>query len=141
MRTVFPANCSSGKSLSATQSRLPGNEFASYKSTRSFQKLISFKKFANSTKSKFFCSVQISLNTFCRIFTIDDILQQIIDSQYIMIQPSNRTHEVPRPRIIAKVIHSGKNLFCNVGHICNLVQEFNGLVSKRVNQKIGPFYF
>ena len=29
-----------------------------------------------------------------------------------------------------KVIHSGKNLFCYVALICNLVQEFNGLVSK-----------
>jgi hypothetical protein len=29
-----------------------------------------------------------------------------------------------------KVIHTGKNLFCNVALICNLVQEFNGLVSK-----------
>lgn len=25
--------------------------------------------------------------------------------------------------------------------ICNLVQEFNGLVSKRVGRKISPFYF
>jgi len=43
--------------------------------------------------------------------------------------------------MIAKVIHSSKNLFCNVGHICNLVQEFNGLVSKRVDRKVSPFYF
>ena len=42
---------------------------------------------------------------------------------------------------IARVIHSGKNLFCNVGHICNLVQEFNGLVSKRVDRKISPFCY
>ena len=34
----------------------------------------------------------------------------------------------------------GKKLFCKVAHICNLVQEFNGLVSKGVNRKIGPFY-
>jgi len=27
-----------------------------------------------------------------------------------------------------------------VGHLCNLATEFNGLVSKRVNRKIGPFY-
>lgn len=40
-----------------------------------------------------------------------------------------------------KVIHSNKKLFCKVMQNCNLVQEFNGLVSKRVNQKIGPFYF
>jgi len=40
-----------------------------------------------------------------------------------------------------KVIHSGKNLFCYVAHICNLVQEFNGLVSKRVDREISPFYF
>ena len=37
-------------------------------------------------------------------------------------------------------MHSTKNLFCNVTQICNLVQEFNGLVSKGVNRKIGPFY-
>jgi hypothetical protein len=29
-----------------------------------------------------------------------------------------------------KVIHTVKNLFCYVALICNLVQEFNGLVSK-----------
>ena len=29
-----------------------------------------------------------------------------------------------------KVIHTEKNLFCYVALICNLVQEFNGLVSK-----------
>ena len=29
-----------------------------------------------------------------------------------------------------KVIHTQKNLFCYVALICNLVQEFNGLVSK-----------
>jgi len=40
-----------------------------------------------------------------------------------------------------KVIHRSKNLFCYVAHICNLVQEFNGLVSKRVDRKISPFYF
>jgi hypothetical protein len=28
-----------------------------------------------------------------------------------------------------------------VGQICNLVSEFNGLVSKRVDRKISPFYF
>jgi hypothetical protein len=39
----------------------------------------------------------------------------------------------------AKVIHRGKNLFCYVAHICNLVQEFNGLVSKRVDRKDQPF--
>jgi hypothetical protein len=40
-----------------------------------------------------------------------------------------------------KVIHSLKKLFCYVAHICNLVQEFNGLVSKRVDHQISPFYF
>ncbi|HEV2479614.1 MAG TPA: hypothetical protein VGS79_08110 [Puia sp.] len=33
-------------------------------------------------------------------------------------------------RMASKVIHTRKNLFCNVALICNLVQEFNGLVSK-----------
>jgi hypothetical protein len=42
--------------------------------------------------------------------------------------------------IAVKVIHSSKKLFCNVAQICNLVQEFNGLVSKRVDRKISPFY-
>jgi hypothetical protein len=35
-----------------------------------------------------------------------------------------------RPLKGFKVIHTIKNLFCNVALICNLVQEFNGLVSK-----------
>lgn len=42
---------------------------------------------------------------------------------------------------ILLIIHRRKKLFCKVTHICNLVQEFNGLVSKRVNRRIGPFYF
>jgi hypothetical protein len=29
-----------------------------------------------------------------------------------------------------KIMHTIKNLFCYVALICNLVQEFNGLVSK-----------
>ena len=33
-------------------------------------------------------------------------------------------------RVSFKIIHSIKNLFCYVALICNLVQEFNGLVSK-----------
>ena len=37
---------------------------------------------------------------------------------------------VRRPLKGSKVIHTVKNLFCNVALICNLVQEFNGLVSK-----------
>jgi hypothetical protein len=43
-------------------------------------------------------------------------------------------------RVKLKVIHRRKNLFCYVAHICNLVQEFNGLVSKRVDREISPFY-
>jgi hypothetical protein len=39
-----------------------------------------------------------------------------------------------------EVINKAKKLFCNVGHICNLAIEFNGLVSKRVSRQIGPFY-
>jgi len=35
---------------------------------------------------------------------------------------------------LLKVIHRVKKLFCYVAHICNLVQEFNGLVSKRVDR-------
>jgi hypothetical protein len=40
---------------------------------------------------------------------------------------------------VRKVIHRSKNIFCGVLQNCNLVPEFNGLVSKGVNLKIGPF--
>ena len=36
----------------------------------------------------------------------------------------------------SKVIHTAKNLFCNVVSICNLVQEFNGLVSNKGQRKL-----
>jgi hypothetical protein len=32
-----------------------------------------------------------------------------------------------------------KNLFCHVACFCNLVVEFNGLVSNGVNSNVGPF--
>jgi hypothetical protein len=38
-----------------------------------------------------------------------------------------------------KVIHTPKNLFCYVVSICNLVQEFNGLVSIKGPTQVGPF--
>ena len=41
----------------------------------------------------------------------------------------------------SKVIHTAKKLFCYVGSICNLVQEFNGLVSIKGPAKVGPFTF
>ena len=37
-------------------------------------------------------------------------------------------------------MHTAKKLFCKVRYNCNLVSEFNGLVSKRVGRKISPFY-
>jgi hypothetical protein len=37
-------------------------------------------------------------------------------------------------------MHIAKKLFCKVAQNCNLVSEFNGLVSKRVGRKISPFY-
>ncbi len=40
-----------------------------------------------------------------------------------------------------KVIHTSKKLFCNVVSICNLVQEFNGLVSIKGPAQVGPFTF
>ncbi len=40
-----------------------------------------------------------------------------------------------------KVIHSDKNNFWKVGHICNLVSEFNGLVSNGVSILADPFSF
>ena len=42
---------------------------------------------------------------------------------------------------IKEVIHRIKNLFCNVTHICNLVQEFNGLVSKGSIERLALFTF
>jgi hypothetical protein len=39
----------------------------------------------------------------------------------------------------SKVIHTRKNLFCYVVSICNLVQEFNGLVSIKGPAQVGPF--
>ena len=37
-------------------------------------------------------------------------------------------------------MHRAKKLFCKVPQNCNLVSEFNGLVSKRVGRKTSPFY-
>ena len=53
-----------------------------------------------------------------------------------MIHKSRKSHLTE-----TKVIYRAKKLFCYVTHICNLVPEFNGLVSKRVDRKINPFYF
>jgi len=38
-------------------------------------------------------------------------------------------------------MHTAKKLFCNVVSICNLVAEFNGLVSIKGPAKVGPFTF
>jgi len=46
--------------------------------------------------------------------------------RYLLIHLSRNLHEL----IPLKVINRSKNLFCNVAQICNLVLEFNGLVSK-----------
>jgi len=60
----------------------------------------------------------------------------------ILIANSNSPHlDFLSTMVRLKVIHSLKKLFCYVAHICNLVQEFNGLVSKRVDRKVSPFYF
>jgi hypothetical protein len=37
-------------------------------------------------------------------------------------------------------MHSFKNLFCTVSTICNLAEEFNGLVSTRVGV-YQPFFY
>jgi len=37
-------------------------------------------------------------------------------------------------------MHNGQNLFGNLPHSCNLVSEFNGLVSKTGQQQCWPFY-
>ena len=42
-------------------------------------------------------------------------------------------------QVNSKVIHRKKKLFWNVSQNCNLVSEFNGLVSKGVNQQDWPF--
>ena len=38
-----------------------------------------------------------------------------------------------------KVFNNTKNLFCYVAHYCNLVAEFNGLVSKKGRYSTGLF--
>ena len=43
--------------------------------------------------------------------------------------------------LAVKVMHTAKKLFCNVVSICNLVAEFNGLVSIKGPAKVGPFTF
>ncbi len=40
-----------------------------------------------------------------------------------------------------KVFNNPKNLFCYVAHYCNLVAEFNGLVSKKGSVINRPFLF
>ena len=40
-----------------------------------------------------------------------------------------------------KVIHTRKKLFCYLAAICNLVQEFNGLVSIKGQRKLALFTF
>ena len=69
------------------------------------------------------------------------IFPQYAYYQYLKYISWLRTSRIYEEINIAKVIHSSKKLFCYVGQICNLVQEFNGLVSKRVDRKISPFYF
>ena len=39
-----------------------------------------------------------------------------------------------------KVFNNTKNLFCYVAHYCNLVAEFNGLVSKKGRYFYRPFF-
>jgi hypothetical protein len=41
----------------------------------------------------------------------------------------------------AKVLHKAKKIFCYVGSICNLVEEFNGLVSTKGLVSTGPLVF
>lgn len=40
-------------------------------------------------------------------------------------------HDHSTPVCPLKVIHIQKIIFCNVGSVCNLVEEFNGLVSNK----------
>ena len=40
-----------------------------------------------------------------------------------------------------KVFNKREKLFCTVGAICNLVQEFNGLVSTKGSASAGPLVF
>lgn len=37
-------------------------------------------------------------------------------------------------------MHRTQKLFCHVARFCNLVVEFNGLVSKQGQQQCWPFY-
>lgn len=40
-----------------------------------------------------------------------------------------------------KVFNKAEKLFCTVAAICNLVQEFNGLVSTKGSASAGPLVF
>jgi hypothetical protein len=40
-----------------------------------------------------------------------------------------------------KVFNKRQKLFCTVAAICNLVQEFNGLVSTKGSASAGPLVF
>lgn len=43
--------------------------------------------------------------------------------------------------ISKKVFNKAEKLFCTVGAICNLVEEFNGLVSTKGSASAGPLVF
>jgi len=59
---------------------------------------------------------------------------QLIDFHSIMFATRLRVR-------VSKVIHKGKNLFCYLRAICNLVSEFNGLVSIKGQRKLALFTF
>lgn len=42
---------------------------------------------------------------------------------------------------VKKVFNKPEKLFCTVGAICNLVEEFNGLVSTKGSASAGPLVF
>ena len=42
---------------------------------------------------------------------------------------------------VKKVFNMPEKLFCTVGAICNLVEEFNGLVSTKGSASAGPLVF
>jgi len=60
-----------------------------------------------------------------------------------LINISNKYDKMPyfKTKFRWKVFNKTKNLFCYVAHYCNLVAEFNGLVSKKGPVLLPAFLF
>ena len=59
-----------------------------------------------------------------------EVIREMFVTSYKTVYCEGSSIIFQRLEKASKVIHTNKKLFCNVVLICNLVQEFNGLVSK-----------